>query len=198
MVTAYLWNWVKDPGTDTPRAPTFRSTGDGELTLSARGEVLTGTFTATMVSADSPEDTAQITARFNAIPYTRGPEVVVAETTGAVAALEESMPDDPLVNFLSPARATVDGDRLTLMLGKFGPNIELEVPADHSGAFTAGPDAPATLRFAGVPVTGEGRLARADGRLSGEITAAIAGVDQIDGAGGLTVRFAEIPVEPAE
>lgn len=198
VVSAYLWNSVKNPGFDTPRAPTFRSTGDGELTLSSRGEVLTGTFTATMVSADSPEDTAQITARFNAIPYTRGPEVVVVETTGAVAALEQSMPDDPLVGFLSPARATVDGDRLTLMLGKFGPNIELEVPADHGGAFAAGPDAPATLRFAGVSVSGEGRLAREDGLLSGEITAAIAGVDQIDGAGGLTVRFAEIPVEAAE
>ena len=192
-VTAIQWNSINDPVFDGPRAPTFRSTGNGELTLSARGEVLTGTFTATMVSSESPEDTAQITARFNAIPYTYGSEVEVLETTGAVAALEESMPDDPLVNFLSPARATVDGDRLTLMLGKFGPNIELEVPADHSGTFTAGPDAPATLRFAGFPVTGEGRLAQKDGRLSGEITAAIAGVDQIDGAGGLTVRFAEIP-----
>ncbi|WP_412504899.1 WG repeat-containing protein [Roseovarius sp. SYSU LYC5161] len=194
-VTALQWNSLIQPGPDSPRVPSFYSTGDGELTLSARGEVLSGTFTATMVSSDEPEDTAQITAHFNAIPYTRGPEVVVVEATGAVAALQEEMPDDPLVNFLSPVSATVEGERLTLSLGEFGPNIELELPADHAGPLAAGPDTPATLRFAGFPVTGEGRVVRDDGRLSGEITAAIAGVDQIDGAGRMTVRFAEIPVE---
>ena len=197
-VTALQWSSLERPGPDSPRIPSFYSTGDGELTLSERGDVLTGTFSATMASADDPADTARITARFNAIPYTRGPEVVVVETTGAVAAMQEEMPDDPLVSFLFPVSATVEGERLTLSLGEFGPNIELDVPADHAGPFTAGPDAPATVRFAGFPVSGEGHIDRDGGHLSGAITAAIAGVDQIDGAGSVSVRFAEIPVERGE
>jgi hypothetical protein len=85
-----------------------------------------------------------------------------------------------------------------LSLGKFGPKLELRFPAGARGAFTAGPDAPASVSFAGVPVRGEGRLERQDGRLSGTVTAHLGAHGQVDGAGSVTLRFAEVPLEHDE
>lgn len=197
-VSAYLWMSVQDVGPNAEQPATYTSSGGGMLTLESRGEAITGTFEATMVSRDASEDTIAVKADFNAIPYTRGPEVTMVETTGAVTALDESMPDDPLINFFTPANAVEENDRLVLSLGKFGPKLELGFPTGYSGAFTAGPEAAVSISFAGVPVRAEGRLERNDGRLSGDVTAKLDAHDQVDGAGSVTLRFAEIPIENGE
>jgi hypothetical protein len=197
-VSAYLWMSVQDVGPNAPQPATYTSAGGGILTLKALGDAITGTFEATMVSRDVPENTADVTAEFNAIPYTRGPEVRLVETSGAVTALDESMPDDPLINFFTPARAVEGEEELVLSLGKFGPKLELGFPKGFSGAFTAGPDAPVSITFAGLPVRAEGRLKRTDGTLSGDLTAELGAHDQVDGAGSVTLQFAEIPMERGE
>ena len=122
----------------------------------------------------------------------------MVKTTGAVTALDESMPDDPLINFFTPAKAVSDDQTLTLSLGKFGPKIELVFPAGHEGSFEAGPEAPVSVSFAGVPVSAEGRLSRDAGSLSGELTARLGAHEQVDGAGTVTLGFSNVPVEPSE
>lgn len=195
-VSAYLWLGVKDAGPNAPRPATYVSTDVGTLTLERRDQgAISGAIEMTLVSRENAQDTVNLMADFNAIPYTRGPEVVLLETTGAVTDLDESMPDDPLINFFTPARAMRTGDALTLSLGKHGPKLEVSVPANHSGVFSAGPEGAASIRFADVPVTGKGQLQSRDGRLSGQFTTNLAAHDQIDGAGSVTLRFAEVPVE---
>ncbi|MTJ03501.1 MAG: WG repeat-containing protein [Sediminimonas qiaohouensis] len=195
-VSAYLWLSVRDAGPNAPRPPSYASAGGGTLTLKRRDQAgLTGQVDMTLVSNENAQDTVDLSARFNAIPYTPGPEVALIETTGAVTALADSMPDDPLINFFTPASAQRDEGTLTLSLGKHGPKLELTLPADHSGAFTAGPDAPASIRFAGVPVTGEGELKHENGHLNGRVTASLAAHDQIDGEGSVMLRFAAVPIK---
>ena len=196
LSSAYLWMSLRDAGPNAPRPATYTSEGGGILTLTRRDQAaITGTVEITFVSRDDSADKITLSAEFNEIPYTRGPEVSMVETTGAVTALDESMPDDPLINFFTPANAVENSDGLVLSLGKFGPKLELAFPAGYSGAFTAGPEAPVSISFAGVPVRAEGRLERKDGRLSGEVTAKLDTHDQVDGAGSVTLRFSNIPVE---
>ena len=198
LPSAYLWMSRRDAGPNTPRPATYTSQS-GTLTLSQRNQTsITGTVEITFASRDEPSDEIILSARFNEIPYEAGPEVSVVETTGAVTALDESMPDDPLINFFTPAKAVESEDRLVLSLGEYGPKLELDLPAGHDGAFTAGPDADVSITFAGMPVTAEGQLERSDGRLSGDVTAELGAHEQVDGAGSVTVRFAEIPVESDE
>jgi hypothetical protein len=197
--SAYLWLGVRDAGPNAPQPATYTSEGGGSLTLTRRDQTaISGEVDITLVSRDDPADMITLTAAFNEIPYEVGPEVALVETTGAVTALDESMPDDPLINFFTPAKAVETADGLVLSLGKFGPKLELRLPAGARGAFTAGPDAPASVSFADVPVRGEGRLERKDGRLSGNVTAHLDAHDQVDGAGSVTLRFAEIPLEHDE
>ena len=197
--SAYLWMSVRDAGPNAPRPATYTSEGGGNLTLTRRDQTaISGSADITFVSRDDPADTIALTATFNEIPYEAGPEVTLVETTGAVTGLDESMPDDPLINFFTPAKAVETGDGLVLSLGKFGPKLELRFPAGARGAFTAGPDAPASVTFAGMPVRAEGRLERKEGRLSGNVTAKLGAHDQIDGAGSVTLRFAEVPLERGE
>lgn len=194
--SAYLWMSVRDAGPNAPRPATYTSEGGGSLTLTRRDQTaISGSTEISFVSRDDSADTITLSATFNEIPYETGPEVTLVETTGAVTELDESMPDDPLINFFTPAKAVETGDGLVLSLGKFGPKLELRFPAGASGAFTAGPGAPVAITFAGVPVSGEGRLERDSGRLSGEVTAELGSHDQVDGAGSLSLRFAEIPLE---
>jgi hypothetical protein len=194
--SAYLWMSVRDAGPNAPRPATYTSEGGGSLTLERRDRTaISGSVEITFVSRDDPGDEITLSARFNQIPYDVGAEVSLVETTGAVAALDESMPDDPLINFFTPARAVESNDRLVLSLGKFGPKLELDFRAGHVGPFTAGPDAPVSVTFAGVEVAADGRLERSDGRLSGDVTARLGAHDRIDGAGSVTVRFAHVPVE---
>ena len=199
LSSAYLWMSPRDAGPNAPRPATYTSEGGGMLTLTRRDQTaITGTVEITFVSRDDPADTITLSAEFNEIPYTRGPEVSMVETTGAVTALDESMPDDPLINFFTPANAVETSDGLVLSLGKFGPKLELAFPAGYSGAFTAGPEAAVSISFAGVPVRAEGRLERNDGRLSGDVTAKLGSHDQVDGTGSVTLRFSDIPVESGQ
>lgn len=196
--SAYLWMSVREAGPNAPRPATYTSEG-GTLTLSQRDQTaITGKVEITFASQDDPSHEITLSARFNEIPYEAGPEVSVVETTGAVTALDEAMPDDPLINFFTPAKAVESDERLKLSLGKYGPKLELDFPTGYDGAFTAGPDAEALITFAGVPVNAEGRLERSDGRLSGDVTAELSAHDQVDGAGSVTLRFAGIPVESDE
>ncbi|WP_372922046.1 WG repeat-containing protein [Roseovarius sp.] len=197
--SAYLWISVRDAGPNAPRPATYTSEGGGRLTLARRDQTaITGTAEITFVSRDDPADEVTLSADFNEIPYEAGPEVTIVETTGAVTTLDESMPDDPLINFFTPANATKTSDGLVLSLGKFGPKLQLDFPAGYSGDFTAGPKAPVSITFAGVPVSAEGRLDRDNGRLSGDVTAKLDAHDQVEGAGSVTLRFADIPVGPVE
>ena len=197
--SAYLWMSVRDAGPNAPRPAAYTSEDGGSLTLTRRDRTaISGSAEITFVSRDDPADTITLTATFNEIPYEAGPEVTLIETTGAVTALDNAMPDDPLINFFTPAKAVETGDGLVLSLGEFGPKLELTFPGGARGAFTAGPDALASVTFAGVPVRAEGRLDRKEGRLSGTVTAQLDAHDQVDGAGSVTLSFAEIPVEPGE
>lgn len=197
--SAYLWISVRDAGPNAPRPATYTSEGGGRLNLVRRDQsAITGTAKITFVSRDDPADEITLSADFNEIPYEAGPEVTLVETTGAVTQLDESMPDDPLINFFTPATAVESGDKLVLSLGKFGPKLELGFPAGYSGAFTAGADAPVSITFAGVPVRAEGHLERSDDRLSGDLTAKLGAHDQVDGVGSVTLRFADLPVEGGE
>ncbi|NBD29458.1 MAG: hypothetical protein GVY31_05400 [Alphaproteobacteria bacterium] len=197
--SAYLWMSVRDAGPNAPRPATYTSEGGGALTLARRDQTaISGSAEITFVSRDDPADTITLTAWFNEIPYEAGPEVTLVQTTGAVTALDQSMPDDPLINFFTPAKAVETGDGLVLSLGKFGPRLELRFPAGYSGPFTAGPEAPISITFADIPVSAEGRLERDEGHLSGAVTAKLGAHDQVDGAGSVTLRFAEIPLERDE
>lgn len=197
--SAYLWMSVRDAGPKAPRPATYTSQGGGSLTLERRDQTaITGDVEITFVSRDDPADEVTLSARFNEIPYEAGAEVVLVKTTGAVTALDESMPDDPLINFFTPAKAVRDGKTLTLSLGKFGPKLELVFPAGHDGRFEAGPEAPVSVSFAGVPVSAEGRLSRDAGSLSGELTARLGAHEQVDGAGTVTLRFSNLPVETSK
>ncbi len=198
--SAYLWMSVRDAGPNAPRPATYTSKGGGSLTLARRDQdAITGKAEITFVSRDDPSDEVTLAANFHEIPYLAGPEVTLVETTGAVTALDESMPDDPLINFFTPAKAVEGEDRLVLSLGKFGPKLELDFPAGHSGTFTAGAGAPVSITFAGKPVSGKGRLERSeDGGLGGKLTAKLGAHEQVDGAGSVTLRFADIPVENGE
>lgn len=200
LPSAYLWMSVQGAGPNAPRPATYTSQGGGSLTLARRDhDAITGKAEITFVSRDDPSNQVTLTADFDEIPYSAGPEVTLVETTGAVTALDESMPDDPLINFFTPAKAVEGEDRLVLSLGKFGPKLELDFPAGHSGTFTAGADAPVSITFAGMPVSAEGRLERSqDGHLGGALTAKLGAHDQVDGAGSVTLRFADIPVESGE
>ena len=200
LPSAYLWMSVSDAGPNGPRPATYTSKGGGSLTLARRDQdAITGKAEITFVSRDDPSDEMTLAADFDEIPYSAGPEVTLVETTGAVTALDESMPDDPLINFFTPAKAVEGEDRLVLSLGKFGPKLELDFPAGHSGTFTAGADAPVSITFAGMPVSAEGRLERSeDGGLGGELTAELGAHDQVDGSGSVSLRFADIPVESGE
>jgi hypothetical protein len=200
LPSAYLWMSVRDAGPNAPRPATYTSAGGGGLTLARRDQgAITGRAEITFVSRDDPADTVTLTADFDEIPYSAGPEVTLVETTGAVTALDASMPDDPLINFFTPAKAVESEDRLVLSLGKFGPKLELDFPAGHSGAFTAGAEAPVSITFAGMPVSAKGRLERSpEGHLRGDLTAKLGAHEQVDGAGSVTLRFADIPLESAE
>lgn len=199
LPSAYLWMSVRDAGPNAPRTATYTSEGGGSLTLERRDQTaISGTVEITFMSRDDPADEIKLSARFNDIPYDVGAEVILVEMTGAVTALQETMPDDPLINFFTPARAVEGSDTLVLSLGKFGPKLELDFPAGHVGAFTAGPDAPVSITFAGVEVSGNGHLERSEGRLSGDLTARLGAHDQVDGAGSVTVRFAKVPLETAK
>ncbi len=198
--SAYLWMSVRDAGPNAPRPATYTSEGGGSLTLTRRDQsAITGSVEITFVSRDDPADEITLSAMFNEVPYTAGPEVTLVETTGAVTELDQSMPDDPLINFFTPAKAVETDDGLVLSLGKFGPKLQLSFPTGYSGAFTAGADAPVSITFADAPVSAEGSLERSeDGRLSGEVTAKLGAQDQVDGEGSVTLRFASVPVERGE
>ncbi|WP_297774550.1 WG repeat-containing protein [uncultured Roseovarius sp.] len=199
LPSAYLWMSVRDEGPNAPSPATYTSQKGGSLTLERRDQAaISGAVEITFVSRDDPGDEITLSARFNQIPYDVGAEVILVETTGAVTALDKSMPDDPLINFFTPARAVERNDRLVLSLGKFGPKLELDFPTGYVGPFNAGPNAPVSITFADVEVAADGRLERSDGRLAGEVTARLGAHDQVDGAGSVTVRFAEIPVETAK
>lgn len=196
LPSAYLWLSVRDAGPNAPRPATYTSEKGGSLTLTRRDQTaITGRAEITFVSRDDPADKIMLSAQFNDIPYNAGPEVTMVETTGAVTELDKSMPDDPLINFFTPANAVETSDTLVLSLGEFGPKLELRLPAGYSGDFTAGPQAPVSITFAGVPVSAEGRLDRDNGRLSGDVTAKLDAHDQVEGAGRVTLRFSGIPVE---
>ena len=200
LPSAYLWMSVSDAGPNAPRPATYTSKGGGSLTLARRDQdAITGKAEITFVSRDDPSDEVTLAADFEEIPYSAGPEVTLVETTGTVTALDESMPDDPLINFFTPAKAVEGEDKLVLSLGKFGPKLELDFPAGHSGTFTAGADAPVSITFAGMPVSAKGSLERSeDGGLGGELTAELGAHDQLEGAGSVTLRFAGLPVESGE
>jgi hypothetical protein len=195
--SAYLWMALFDREMDSVLPPDLLS-NTGTLTLERRdATAITGEAELTLVTLDNPDPTVSLTASFEEIPYIRGAEVELLETTGAVTLLDASMPDDPLINFLTPAKAVETDEGLTVSLGQFGPSLKLVFPPDYSGEFTAGPEAPVSISFANGPVSGSGTLKRDDDWLSGKLTARLGSHAQIDGAGSLTLRFSDLPIQEA-
>ncbi|WP_101069101.1 WG repeat-containing protein [Roseovarius salinarum] len=199
-VQANLWVGRADgAGPEAPRPPSFTRATGGEFTLEKRDAAsASGHGRIELANLEDPDRTVTVEVRFERIPYRMGAEVELIETTGAVTALDEAMPDDPLINFFTPASAREGDGTVTLALGEFGPKLELTLPADHSGAFTAGPDAAGTVTFAGQPVVAQGTLERADGRLSGRVTARLGSHSQVEGAGSVTLRFAHVPLDATD
>ncbi len=194
--SACPWMSVRDAGPDAPRPATHVSEGAGSLTLTRRDRTaISGTVEIGLLSRDDPDDRITLSARFDEFPCTSGAVVSVIETTGAVTALDKAMPDDPLIDFFTAAKAVDSTDGLVLSPGRFGPKLELVLPAGHSGDFAAGPAAAVSVSFAAVPVGGGGSLSRDADSLSGEVAAQLGAHQQVDGAGTVTLRFSDVPTE---
>ena len=193
-ISAYLRMRVQDVGLNAEQPGTYSSSGGGQLKLEKRGEVITGSFEATMVSIEAPENTIALQANFNAIPYKRGPEVTIIDATGALLALEDSMPDVSLIDFFTPANALENNKRLVLSFGAFEPKLELDFPVGYRGAFTAESSVPISVSFGGMPVHAKGHLDRKDGHLSGSVTAKLEVQDQQGAESSVTLSFSDIPI----
>lgn len=179
--------------------PDRYSSQSGTLTLSRLDrEAASGDLELELASKDAPEQTISLSVNFHEIPYQFGPEFAMTEVTGSLARFDEETPDDPLENFFQPLEVTEAEDRLGILFGTFGPNLELSFPAGHSGRFTAGPDEAVSATLAGVPAEAEGTLSRVDGKLAGEVTAEIHAHPELDGRASVSVRFAHIPIEQPE
>jgi hypothetical protein len=195
-VTAIMWVSRRAPASLDEERPGSYTSQSGTLILEKFDrESATGRMELDLVSRDEPEGTISVSAGFREIPYRFAPEIKMTELTGALAAMQEEMPDDPLVNFFQPIEVTEADGQLSVTFGPRGPNLELVFPAGHSGAFTAGPDQPVSASLSDVPVSAEGTLSRADGDLAGDIAVEIQGHPRFGGNSSMTLRFAHVPIE---
>ncbi|MDR9440209.1 MAG: WG repeat-containing protein [Halomonas sp.] len=194
-VNGLLWLSLKQSrASDSKRPPTYRSRG-GTLTLSKFDQTsATGRLEVKLAPSDAPERMISLSARFREIPYTFAPEIEITQLTGALAEMQEEMPDDPLVNFFTPIEVTEEDGRLSMVFGTRGPNLELVFPAGHSGPFTAGPDEPVSASLSEMPVSAEGTLSRIDDVLAGDIDVQILDHPRFDGGAGMSLRFAHVPL----
>ncbi|SEK26538.1 WG containing repeat-containing protein [Halomonas daqiaonensis] len=194
-VNGLLWlSLQQSRASDSERPATYRSQG-GTLTLSKFDQAsATGHMEVTLAPRDAPERTINLSARFREIPYTFAPEIEITQLSGALAELQEEMPDDPLVNFFTPIEVTEADGRLYVVFGTRGPNLELVFPAGHYGPFTAGPDEPVSASLSEMPVSAEGTLSRADGVIAGDVAVEIRNHPRFDGGAGMSLRFAHVPL----
>ncbi|MDZ7852842.1 MAG: WG repeat-containing protein [Halomonas sp.] len=195
-VNGLLWLFLRDRRAPDLERPDTYSTQGGTLTLEKFDrESATGRMELELASRDAPERTITVSVGFREIPYAFAPEIEMTELTGALATMQEEMPDDPLVNFFQPIEVKEADERLSVVFGPRGPNLELVFPAGHSGSFKAGPDEAVSASLSEVPVSAEGSLSRADGDLAGEISVEIQAHPRFDGNSSMTLRFAHVPFE---
>ncbi len=194
-VNGLLWLSLRERRDPNSARPDTYSSQGGSLVLEKFDQQsATGRVDLELAPRNAPERVITASVRFREIPYTFAPEIEVTELTGALAALQEEMPDDPLVNFFTPIEVNEAEGQLSVTFGPRGPNLELVFPAGHSGPFTAGPDDLISASLSEVSVVAEGTVTRTDGDLAGDIAVEIRDHPRFDGKASMALRFAHVPL----
>lgn len=196
---ANLWLSRIDAPLSAERPDSYHSVEGGTLELTRFDrEAMSGHFSMTLASQETPDSMIEVSGRFREIPYIYAPEVAVSEVTGSFAEMVEAM-ERPAVDILNPGRAEIVDGELRVQLGRWGPQILLQFPEDQpDGPFQAGPEQPVKVSFTDKSIQADGTLERRDGRLFGSFSVDITEQPQVEGTGVIRGRFDYLPLEQAE